>query len=196
MPRAGLDPERVVRRASELIDERGNSRLTLAQLAGELGVATPSLYKHIDGLDDLINRVAARTTAQLADRLGKAAQGRSGRDALEALGRAYRLFARDHPETYRLVQRPVDTPEWTAAASASVAAVAAALAGYGVHEQDVDRIRFVRASLHGFVDLEHNGGFGLPASIDASFTFLLDGLDTVLRSGGPMNTEPTAQSMP
>jgi AcrR family transcriptional regulator len=182
MPRAGLDPDIVARRASAIIDEHGVDALTLARVAGELGVATPSLYKHIDGLDDLLGRVAAAVMAELAAQLGVATRGRSGRAALEAIADAYRRFAREHPGTYPLTQRHVSTDEWTAAASDAVASVAAALSGYGVEEGDADRIRFVRAALHGFVDLERSGGFGLPASVDESFAFLIDALDATLRT--------------
>ena len=182
MPRAGLDRDVVVRRAAALLDQDGADPLTLARLAGELGVATPSLYKHIDGLDDLLARVAAVATAELAAQLGTATRGRSGRDALAAMADAYRRFAREHPGTYPLTQHHLRTPEWGAAAAETLASVAAALSGYGVTEDDVDRIRFVRATLHGFVDLERRGGFGLPASVDVSFAFLVDALDATLRT--------------
>lgn len=181
MPRAGLGPDVVVRRAGVLIDAHGLEALTLARVAAELGVATPSLYKHVDGLDDLLARVAAAATAELAARLGAASRGRSGRAALAAVADAYRGFAREHPGTYPLVQRPVTTEAWTAAGADAVAAVAAALSDYGVEEGDVHRIRFVRAALHGFVDLERLGGFGLPASVDESFDLLVDALDATLR---------------
>lgn len=182
MPRAGLDTALVVRRAATFIDEHGAEALTLSRLARELGVATPSLYKHIDGLDGLLTSVSVAATAELAHRLGAAIRGRSGRDALEAISHAYRLFAREHQGTYPFVQRHLDSAEWAAAASDAVAAVAAALSGYGVEEGDVDRIRFVRATLHGFVDLECRGGFGLPEDVDDSFAYLIDALDTTLRA--------------
>lgn len=180
MPRAGLDTAAVVRRAQELVDEHGTQALTLARLASDLGVATPSLYKHIGGLEDLLARVAAAATREMAAALGRAARGRSGRDGLAAVAEAYRRFARDHPGTYPLTQRRLDTEEWQAAAADAVASVAAALSGYGVSETDVDRIRYVRAALHGFADLERSGGFGLPSPVDVSFEFLVDALDATL----------------
>jgi hypothetical protein len=33
--------------------------------------------------------------------------------------------------------------------------------------------------MHGFVTLEAAGGFGLPRSVDATYTRLIDGLDAV-----------------
>jgi AcrR family transcriptional regulator len=190
MPRAGLDPELVVRHASALVDADGVLALTLARVASELGVATPSLYKHIGGLDDLLVRVAASAMAALATQLGVAARGRSGRAALKGIAHAYRRFAREHPGTYPLTQRAVSSAEWEAAASDAVASVVAALSGYGVAEDDTDRIRFVRAALHGFVDLERSGGFAHPASVDESFAFLIDALDATLRALGTKASIP------
>ncbi|BDI21420.1 TetR/AcrR family transcriptional regulator [Herbiconiux sp. L3-i23] len=182
MPRAGLDPDIVARRAIEIIDARGVEALTLAGVAADLGVATPSLYKHVGGLDDLVDRVAAIVTAELASGIGDATRGRSGRDALEALAAAYRRFALEHPGTYPLSQRHRDSQRWTTSAAAALAAVIDALRAYGVTGDDVDRIRFVRAALHGFVDLERGGGFGMPASVDASFAVLVGSLDATLRT--------------
>jgi AcrR family transcriptional regulator len=185
MPRAGLDADIVMRRATVIIDEHGLDGLTLARVASELGVATPSLYKHVGGLDDLVARVAAAATADLAAELGAASRGRAGRDALEAVAVAFRAFARVHPGTYPLTQRRLETEPWLAAASDAVSAVAAALSGYGAEALDVKRIRFVRSALHGFVDLERRGGFGLPDSVDESFNFLIDSLDGTLRALDP-----------
>ena len=196
MPRAGLDTAAVVRRARELVDADGAQALTLARLASELGVATPSLYKHIGGLEDLLNRVAAEVTRGLAESLGRASRGRSGRDGLAAVAGAFRRFALEHPGAYPLTQRRLDTAEWQAAAGDAVASVAAALSGYGVGESDVDRIRYVRSALHGFVDLELSGGFGLPDPVDASFDFLVDALDATLRSFAASETPARETAAP
>ncbi|CAN5254555.1 TetR/AcrR family transcriptional regulator [soil metagenome] len=184
MPRAGLSPDVLVQRATAIIDDQGAAGLTLARLAGELGVSTPSLYKHVDGLEDLLARVAAAATEELAAQLGRAIRGRSGRDGLTALAHAYRDFARAHPGTYALTQGALGSDAGRAAAEDALAAVAAALSGYGVTEHDTHLIRFVRATLHGFADLELGGGFGLPASVDDSFAFAVDALHSALTRKG------------
>ncbi|MGI8712393.1 MAG: TetR family transcriptional regulator, partial [Solirubrobacteraceae bacterium] len=53
MPRAGLDAEAVVTAAARLADAEGLECLTLARLAQRLGVRSPSLYAHVDGLEEL-----------------------------------------------------------------------------------------------------------------------------------------------
>ena len=47
MPRAGLQPERVVTEAVALVDEVGLDQLSMGALAKRLGVRPPSLYNHI-----------------------------------------------------------------------------------------------------------------------------------------------------
>ena len=60
MPRAGLTPATVVDAAIALVDRDGPDALTLAAVADRLDVRAPSLYNHVDGLDDLRSRAAAR----------------------------------------------------------------------------------------------------------------------------------------
>lgn len=47
-----LSRERIARAGLEIADDRG--RLTMAQLAKHLGVASPSLYNHVSGLDEVL----------------------------------------------------------------------------------------------------------------------------------------------
>jgi AcrR family transcriptional regulator len=80
-----LNTERVVSEAAEMADEVGLERVTLAGLAGRLGVRQPSLYKHVDSLDALQQSVGIRAAAALADELGRAAIGRAPNAALIAI---------------------------------------------------------------------------------------------------------------
>lgn len=182
MPRAGVSSDAIVRCAIAVINVNGTSALTLARVAEELGVSSPSLYKHVKGLDDLLDRVATAVTAEMAARLGTAIRGKAGRDALTAFANAYRNFAREHPGTYPLTQRHSTSEDWTAAAADALGSSTAVLSGYGIAEDNIDVIRFVRSSLHGFTDLERIGGFGLPSPTDDSFTLLVDTLDAALRT--------------
>lgn len=180
MARAGLDPDVVVRRAADLVDAEGVAALSLARVAAELGVAAPSLYKHVGGLGDLTARVALSATRAFGDALARSSRGLSSRDALTSLAEAYRGFARERPGMYELAQRGGAGPEWEEAAGAIVDEISRALAGYGDGARDVHRIRFVRSALHGFTDLERLGGFRQRESIDETFARLVDALHAEL----------------
>jgi AcrR family transcriptional regulator len=174
-----------VERAAVLADEVGPDRLTLAALAAGLGVALPSLYKHVDGLADLRRRIAVLATDELATRLTDSVAGRSGGDALAALATAYRAYAQERPGAYALTQvAPLDgDAQHQAAAERATGAVFAAIRGYGLAGDDViDATRALRAALHGFVLLEGGGGFAMSRPAGASFERMIAGFDAALRN--------------
>ena len=100
MPRAGLDPAIVVAKAAEFADEVGLANLTMGLVAERLGVRTPSLYKHIDGLSDLNRQIGVLAMTEMGDALRDALQGRAGKEALAAAAHTIRAFVLQHPGRY------------------------------------------------------------------------------------------------
>lgn len=189
MPRAGLTPVRVVAEAEVVADAVGLDRLTLAAVAGRLGVRIPSLYKHVDGIDGLRREIAVRAKTELGQAMARAAVGKAREDALTALAHAYRRWAKAYPGRYAATIRapaPGDVDDEVASATA-VQVVYDVLAGFGLSGVDsVDATRALRATLHGFVALESAGGFGLPVDVDRSFDRVVDGLVTAMSHWGSM----------
>lgn len=184
MPRAGLTPETVVTEASLLCDEQGYGALSLSMVAKRLGVAAPSLYKHVPGLDELRRRVALAAVSDLSERLRAAAVGLSRGAAVRALFAAFRTYAHEHPGRYTALQRQAPPPEETetyAAFARPVEVIASVLRGFDIPEDRlVHVIRALRSALHGFIDLETHGGFQMPESLDESYTLLVDGFVRIL----------------
>jgi len=184
MPRAGLTTDVVVAEAARLVDTDGAGALTLKAVAESFGVAQPSLYKHVAGLDDLHGRLALVAARELVDALRRAASGKAGADALTAVATAYRGYARRHPGCYGYLLRPRAGDDEHAQASAEVLEVLYdVLTGYGiVTEPDrVDATRFLRSALHGFVSLEAGGGFAMARSVERSFERSVQAVDAALR---------------
>lgn len=180
MPRAGLDAEAVVEAAAAIADRDGLKALSLSKLASELGVRSPSLYAHVQGLDDLRHRIAVAAARRLSAELQAAAAGVAGAQALRAIALAYRSFATRHPGMYASLQ-PAGDPDQ--AFTHLVGVVVAALRGYGLEGNDaIHAVRIVRSALHGFVSLELEGGFGLPLDLDDTFDRLIAVLDRGLGS--------------
>ena len=189
MPRAGLSRAVVVRAAADLADVTGFDGLTLAALAQGLGVAVPSLYKHVDGLDALRREVSILALGELADVLEAATERTAGLDGsarFHALGAAYRVFALGHPGRYASTVRasaPGDARH-AAAADRVLRAVRGLLADRGLTgDAAIDATRGLRAGLHGFVMLETAGGFGMPRDVDRSFERLVTILDQGIGEG-------------
>ncbi|HEU5036456.1 MAG TPA: WHG domain-containing protein [Nocardioides sp.] len=183
MPRAGLSTAKVTRAAAEVADEDGWDKLSLAAVATRCGVKMPSLYKHIDSLDALRLEVSALALSELAAEVTTAVLGRSGSQALHAMADAYRGYALAHPGRYAAtVTAPTGVhPGQQEAALHVLRVVEATLAGYGLTGDDaIDAARSLRAALHGFVHLETNHAFGLPADIDRSYRRLVAGIDTAM----------------
>ena len=184
MARQGLDRARVVETAARLADAEGLAALTLARVAADLGVRTPSLYNHVGGLDDVRRGVALTALRELGDALRDAAVGRAGDDALTALAHAYRAYARDHPGRYAATQRApaAADAELAAAGARAVDALLAVLRGYGLEgDAAIHAARAVRSALHGFVSLEAGGGFGIPVDLDESYDRMVRALARGLR---------------
>ena len=185
MPRAGLSPDVIVDEAARLVDEAGGERLTLSALAKRFGVAQPSLYKHVDGLDGLNRLLTVRVLRELGETMRRASTGKAGADAVSALATAYRTYARAHPGRYGYVLRaPAAGDEgWEDAAAEILSVFDDVFAGYRITGADaIDAARFIRSVLHGFVSLELGGGFGIPQSIDASFQRLVEASNRALQA--------------
>jgi len=107
VPRAGLTTLRVVQEAEDVADEVGLTNMTLAAIAPRLGVRMPSLYKHVAGMNALQRLVSIRAKNEMADVFARAAAGKAGAQALTAMFRACRTWAKAHPGRYAAtVQAP------------------------------------------------------------------------------------------
>jgi AcrR family transcriptional regulator len=187
-PRAGLDRAAVVQAAAALADSAGIDRFTLADLATRLGVRTPSLYNHVAGLPGLRRDLALLGTRELASRMSRAAIGKSGDTAIQAIAQAYRAFVIAHPGLYAATVRSGLLAEQRdqdldAAQQEAVEVVLAVLAGYGLGGAPaIHAARGLRSLIHGFATLESAGGFGIPLDLDTSFQQLIENYIAGLRA--------------
>ena len=179
MARRGLDAAAVVGAAARVADAEGLGAVTVARVAAEVGVRGPSIYNHVPGRPGLVRGIALEAVGDLTGRLRAAAVGRSGPEALGAAASAYRAYAREHPGRYDAIQGAgaQDDPELAAAAGEAVEVLVGILRGWRLEgDEAIHAVRALRSALHGFVDLERIGGFGLPVSVDASFAELVETL--------------------
>ncbi|HSJ24948.1 MAG TPA: TetR-like C-terminal domain-containing protein [Longimicrobiales bacterium] len=190
--KVGLDRQDVVAAAAALADAAGSEAVTLTAVANVLGIRPPSLYAHVSGLPGLKREMALLAASRLGESLAAAASGAEGIASLRRICAAYRTFAVAHPGLYGMAQRavaPGEDDELYDELAAAVWPVLAALAEAGVPEaRRVHLARSVRSALHGFVQLEQGGGFGMPESVDESFHELVDllmaGVASVRREEG------------
>lgn len=175
--RAGLSYEQIAQAAAALADEYGPQKLSMAALAAQLGVRAPTLYHYVaGGLTELRRALALLGLKEVSLRLGHAAIGKAGDDAVIALAHALRDFAKERPGIYALAQRAPDPAddEWQTAGREAIEIMLRALSAYQLSEVDaLHAVRMLRSIVQGCVSLENMGGFGLPLDIDETFRRLL-----------------------
>lgn len=179
-PRSNLTKVIVVQAAADLLNAEGLEALSLNRLAEKLGIRTPSLYNHIDGLHGLMQELSILNARNLADRLSDVAIGQSGRGLVLSVMQAYRSYIKDFPGLYLStlrvsgMQEEVD-PKLEREEARSLKVALAVMASFGLQGEDaLHAVRALRSLVHGFTTLEVSGGFGMPLDLDESFRRLVD----------------------
>lgn len=186
-PRIRLDRNAVVQAAVDLINTEGIEALSLSRLAQKLGIKTPSLYNHVDGLAGLQQELAVMNMKLLADRFGEAAIGKSGPELFIDVAQAFRGYVKEYPGLYLSTLRSSGNQgfqdENLQHEEARLMKVGlAVMASLGLQgDEAIHGLRAFRSMVHGFATLEIAGGFGLPQDCDESFRRLVLALVAGLR---------------
>lgn len=193
--RTGLDLTTILQAATEIADAQGLEEVTLAALAKKVGVRSPSLYNHVEGLPGLRSKLTLHGLEKLKERMTQAAIGRSGDDAIRAIALAYVSFARAHPGLYTATLSAPDPnePQLQQAAEEIVSLTLRVIQHYGLeHHKALHAVRVFRSLLHGFASLEQHNGFGLPLNIETTLEILIEtllgGIHSLQRDEIQLNT--------
>lgn len=158
---AKLSRDVVIDAALTFLDREGWDALTINALATQLRSKGPSLYNHVDSLEDLRRAVRIRVVDDIIMMLNRVGAGRARDDAILVMASAYRSYAHHHPGRYSAFTRIPpggDDPDYTAATRAAAAPVIAVLSSYGLDgEQAFYAALEFWSALHGFVLLEMTG---------------------------------------
>lgn len=186
MSRNGLDTNRIISRAAQMANEMGLKNITLKMLADDLGVKSPSLYNHIDGLDDLKMQLMIYGWNQMEQRIIHAVIGISGYDAIRAGCYAFYEYATENPGLFNamLWYNKFQNAETMEATSGLFSVLFKVTASLNISEENCNHIiRTLRGFLEGFSLLVNNAAFGNPISIAESFELsvnvLIEGIKTL-----------------
>lgn len=170
--------EEIVDVAQRLLEDEGTGALSMRRLASELGIQAPSLYKHVEGKEQIEAALQERALTQLGNALHPAGD-------LRALAHAYRQWALAHPRLYELTtRRPLHRDQLRDGVETAASARLVALAGW-----NVDRARALWAAAHGLVDLELANRFPEDADVQAAWDALVAAFDP-----GPDNRADSSAS--
>ena len=105
----------LVETAVRVIQEEGVQALTLRDVGARLGVSRTALYRHFDGKQALLARVAGEGFKRFHEALAAAVARASRRraDPMPAMAAAYMRFARANPSHYQTMFSGVVT-DWSA----------------------------------------------------------------------------------
>lgn len=171
-----LDKKAVIAAAADLVDEIGFTNISLKVLADHLGIKSPSLYKHISGLDELNRELMLYGWKSLEAVTTKAAIGKAKDDAVIAICHAFRDYVTQHRGLYEAMQwyNMYRSDEDLKATEEIVSVLFQVLDGYDLSDDyKVHTVRMLREFLQGFTTIECHGGYGNPLPLDDTFDFAL-----------------------
>ena len=146
----------------DLLEVGGPASLTMQAVAERVGVRAPSLYKRVRDRDALLGLVAAATVDELGQRLV------SSDGTLAGVARAYRAFAHERPEGFRLLLSAEADAEALARASAPMMRAVEELVGPA---EVLEGARLVTAWATGFISMELAGAFRMGGDLEVAFEF-------------------------
>jgi AcrR family transcriptional regulator len=100
-PTRSARQQQLAETARELLERDGAAAVTMRRLADLLGIAAPSLYKHVPGKHTLTAMLVEDALLDIGDVL-HAALACAEAEPVSALLRAYRRYSLAHPHLYRL----------------------------------------------------------------------------------------------
>lgn len=173
----GLDKKAIIETAAKMADKKGIANVTLKVLAMELGIKSPSLYKHFNGgLDELNKELMLFGWRSLESEITRAAIGKAKDDAIIAICYAYRNFVTEHKGLFEAMQwyNMYQSEEHLQATKGTISVLFQVLEAYGLtEEQKVHSVRMLRGFLQGFSAIESHGGYGDSTPLNDTFDFAL-----------------------
>ena len=185
MARKGLNTDRIVEVAAELIAERGFDQFSLRELADRLGVKTASLYNHISSLSELTSNIGQLAFERMAGQLYSGTEDTLPFDTLYHIAIGYRKFAKQNPELYKTIVKIPSTGSYDLIEKGQslVHSLYPVLEACGLSEDDIIHFsRTIRSAMHGFVTLEEAGFFGTAVDADESYSYMVKALIQPLKT--------------
>jgi AcrR family transcriptional regulator len=155
----------LVRAAMELLEERGESALSLRAVARRAGVSPAAPYRHYADREALVSAVAAVGYRELAERLAAAHPSPSTPEQLASVAIAYVQFALERPALFRIMfGEPCDRDnDERVAATAAVSQYVRAIVERSFPEADADALATaIWALVHGLAFLHLDGKLDAP----------------------------------
>ena len=155
----GPTRERIFVESLALLESKGLASLSMRNLADRLHIKAPSLYKHVEGRDEIVADLQAYGITQFGQAIAVANKSK------RAKALAYRRWATENPHLYEVTLRtPLLRDRLPEGLEDGVTQMIIEITG-----KDHEHARAVWAMLHGLVDLEIAGRFPENADLDKTW---------------------------
>lgn len=178
--RPKTSPDELIDFGIALATEGGIDAVTIAAVAKAAGIKGPSIYKHFADRGSLLTAIEIKILQGLEDRLRQAA-GRTAKQKIIGMSRAYRNFGREAPRRYTMLYRDnvADLPALIEGHRSAAMPLFEQMEAAGVSQKRLLPLaRTLVAFLHGFVTMENAQAFHFGDGLDTAFS---SGLETILR---------------
>lgn len=166
----------IVDAARGLLETGGVGAVTMSAVAARVGVRAPSLYKRVRDREALITLVAETTADELTARLAESGH------SIADYAHAFRAFAHERPEGFRLM---FSTAGGTEAARRAVEPILGAARELVGADRALDAARLFTAWATGFVSMELADVFRMGGDVDEAFSFALATIQAGLAAQAP-----------
>lgn len=176
-----ITKDAVIQTASDIADEKGLNNLSLKIVAEKLNIKTPSLYNHIDCLDDLLRAVAHNGMRKMNERMKQVAIGTIGAAAIKAVSVEYLNYMIEHPGVYETIQWATwhGTDETTAIFDDYLSLLTALIKSCKFNPaQTNDILNMLTGIIHGYTTLQLRYAFSNPDKVRDDLCNALDVLLT------------------
>ena len=156
----GPTRERIFIESLALLEAKGLVGFSMRNLADRLHIKAPSLYKHVEGRDQIIAELQAYGIQQFGQAIASAKKSK------RAKALAYRRWALENPHLYEVTLRtPLLRDRLPSGLEEGVTKMIIEITG-----KDHEHARAVWALMHGLVDLEIAGRFPENADLDKTWS--------------------------
>ena len=172
-----ISKSEVIATASKIADENGLHNVSLKIVAERLKIKTPSLYNHIENLDDLLREVAHQGMRTMNERMEKIAIGKSGKTAIKAVSIEYLNFRIEHPGVYETIQWAT----WNGSETTMqifgnyLSLLKTLILSCGTEDEQVeDILNILTGVIHGYTTLQLRYAFDNPEEVQTNLAKALD----------------------
>ena len=175
-PRAQISLSKILDAAIDICNKEGYEQLALSSISERLGIKTPSLYNHIQGLPDLKQKLAYYGLQILYDSIIHSVIGCVGDESIVSASKAYLAFVNRHPGLYNAISKVPDPYElqFDELSNQLVQVFIKLFGVYDLSDEDsIHAVRGLRSMLHGFSSIQMDYGFRLNYSQEDSLNFVI-----------------------